>query len=333
MLKYCGYCKDLVENEGHTHPEKECNVCHQMKKIDEFPIHKSATDGHRHTCAVCIVEEKEKAKVRNAQYRREENQYRQQERIQRDQDNALLKAYGYRWRKEVVRYENIDEFYDEEEWILRNPQKEKITVKQAIEEIKLLQAHKPGHSSTLWAKDMLSRDNILILDTETTGFGDEDEIIEIAIADTKGRTLVNRLIKCQRSSIPQDAKAKHHINEMMLKENGVYFPRLWNTLAPRLEGQELIIYHADFDIRMLRQMVQRYGLQMPEFKTHCLMKYYSDYVGRASRSGNGYSSMSLEAACYHFQITRSNAHRALGDVQDCLQLLHGLASYSRNEKD
>src|SRR5262249_44655168 len=142
-----------------------------------------------------------------------------------------------------------------------------------------------------------------------------------------------RLIKCQRPSIPQKAKAKHHINELMLKENGVYFPRLWDALMPKLEGQEIIIYNADFDIRMLKQMVQRYNLQMPEFRTHCLMKYYSDYVGRASRNGNGYSAMSLDAACYHFQIERTNAHRALGDVQASLLLLRGLASYSSKKKE
>jgi len=177
---------------------------------------------------------------------------------------------------------------------------------------------------------MLSRDNVLILDTETTGFGDEDEIIDIAIVDTEGRKIANRLIQCQRASIPQKTKAIHHINEMMLKENGVSFPRLWDKLAPLLEGQEVIIYNADFDIRMLKQMVKRYNLQMPELRAHCLMKYYSDYVGRASRNGNGYSSMSLDAACHHFQINRTNAHRALGDVQASLLLLRGLASYSQD---
>jgi hypothetical protein len=100
-------------------------------------------------------------------------------------------------------------------------------------------------------------------------------------------------------------------------------PRAYNKLI-----NLLIIYNVDFDIRMLKQMVQRYNLQMPELRTHCLMKYYSDYAGRASRNGNGYSSMSLDAACHHFQIDRTNAHRALGDVQVSLLLLRGLASYS-----
>lgn len=41
MLRYCGVCKDYVESEGHTHPEKECQVCHQVKKLAEFPAHRS----------------------------------------------------------------------------------------------------------------------------------------------------------------------------------------------------------------------------------------------------------------------------------------------------
>jgi len=81
----------------------------------------------------------------------------------------------------------------------------------------------------------------------------------------------------------------------------------------------VIIYNADYDMRMIRQMVERYGLQMPAVTSHCLMKKYSEYCG-CSRY------LKLDAACLHFDVRRKNSHRALADAQDSRHVLCGLAN-------
>src|ERR1700737_4795287 len=38
MIRYCQICIRYVESEGHTHPEKQCTGCQQVKKLAEFPL-------------------------------------------------------------------------------------------------------------------------------------------------------------------------------------------------------------------------------------------------------------------------------------------------------
>jgi uncharacterized protein YprB with RNaseH-like and TPR domain len=45
-----------------------------------------------------------------------------------------------------------------------------------------------------WAAEITSRADVLYLDTETTGLGNADEIIEISALDNAGRVLIDTLI-------------------------------------------------------------------------------------------------------------------------------------------
>lgn len=53
--------------------------------------------------------------------------------------------------------------------------------------------------------------NPVILDTETTGLDNDDQIIEIAIIDHHGTTLINKLIKATKASHPMALKT-HDLN-------------------------------------------------------------------------------------------------------------------------
>lgn len=46
-----------------------------------------------------------------------------------------------------------------------------------------------------WARDLLNRTDVLILDTETTGLGHTAELVELAIVDTTGKVLFDELVK------------------------------------------------------------------------------------------------------------------------------------------
>ena len=117
----------------------------------------------------------------------------------------------------------------------------------------------------------------------------------------------------------------HRIHKSMLR-NAPTFPQVWRDLAPLLSAHEVVIYNAEYDVRLLRQTAKRHNLELPEIHTHCLMKHYSSYVGQASVHSEGYRSMKLAAACFHFQIEQSTTHRALADAQASLEILHKLAA-------
>ena len=325
MSGYCAKCQvKYTASEHHCLEKKTCRQCEQEKPIAAFPAHASSMDGHKHTCIICFTASQEADKKRRAAHKIEAQQRQEQERRERAEDNTLFRAYGYRWKKERIEIDDDDlGWWDEERWQLYTPTGERITPEEAKAAISLLQVHRPGHPSTLWAQRLCSLSNVVTLDIETTGFGIDDEIIDIAIVDIQGRIRLNTLVQCQRASIPKEAKAVHHINELMLR-NAPTFPHIWDRLMQFLTAREIVIYNAEYDLRMLQQAAQRYHLPMPELHVHCLMKSYSAYVGQLS-SGEGYRNMKLAAACLHFHIPQPNAHRALPDAQAALHLLKGLA--------
>jgi len=331
MLSYCGVCKGYVESEGHTHPEKECQVCHQVKELAEFPIHASSIDGHRHTCSVCDAAEKEQEKTRRAQAKIQARKQRIEQQAQREKENLLLRAYGYRWKKETIAVDYGDGWEPEEGWVLYTPAGAQISLSDALQEIARLQEHKSSHPSTLWAKEMLARPHVLVLDTETTGFGPEAEIIDIALVGKDRWVHLNTLVQCQQDAISQEAMAVHRIHKSMLR-NAPTFPQVWKSLLPLLSTYEIVIYNAEYDLQILRQTAKRYNLELPEMQVHCLMKQYSAYVGQASSHSEGYRSMKLAAACFHFQIEQTTTHRALADAQASLEVLRKLAAQSAQEE-
>jgi len=175
------------------------------------------------------------------------------------------------------------------------------------------------HPSTIWAREILARPDVVILDTETTGLRDIDEIIEIAIITTQNKILLNSLFQCQMTTIPPGATKVHGLVKSNL-EGAPTFPQVWNALSKRLAKWEILIYNASYDTKMLQLTAERYGRTLPKLRVHCLMERVSAYIG-------GYKQMyKLSEACSYFQIEQSSAHRALADVQNSLKVLQALAA-------
>lgn len=63
----------------------------------------------------------------------------------------------------------------------------------------------------------LNKSQYLVLDTQTTGLGENDEIVEIAVTDLDGKTLLNTLIK-PTISISNDAIMVHGITDEMVEK-------------------------------------------------------------------------------------------------------------------
>jgi exonuclease, DNA polymerase III, epsilon subunit family len=240
----------------------------------------------------------------------------------REQENALLRSYGYRWKKEQISDQSGGFI---ERWVLRTPEGRAISQQEAMQEVMRIQEQQRSHPAVLWANDMLARPNVVVLDTETTGLGTVDEIIDLAIIDTTGRTRLNLLMQCQHETIPAEAIAIHHITKEML-QNAHSFPRIWERLMSFLATREIIIYNAEFDMRMLHQTAQRYHLPLPKLHAHCIMQRYAELIGQRRPGSNEYRSFKLSVACQHIGIEQPNAHRALADTQSTLALLQKMAA-------
>ncbi len=175
------------------------------------------------------------------------------------------------------------------------------------------------------AKEKLAQRPVY-LDTETTGSGPGDEIIEIGIVDDDGQVLFESLVK-PTTPISPDARRVHHISDEMLATA----PR-WMVIWPKVEsvlsGRTVAIYNADFDLRLLQQTHARYKMRWSVADGTsfiCIMKLYAQYYGEWNPKTRGYKWQSLENAGRQCRIALPNAHRTIADTLLTRALLRYMA--------
>ncbi len=102
---------------------------------------------------------------------------------------------------------------------------------------------------------------LIFLDTETTGTGPDDKLIQVAYRTTDGVD-VNELYKPNRP-IEIGAMATHHITEKMVADKPTFKNSpTYQDLAKRFAAGEILIAHnAKFDIAML----EKEGLKIGSF--------------------------------------------------------------------
>jgi DNA polymerase III epsilon subunit-like protein len=166
----------------------------------------------------------------------------------------------------------------------------------------------------LKAQKMVSRQPVY-LDTETTGTGPNDNILEIAVIDHDGEVLVDTLVK-PVGRIHPDALAVHGIRDEMVAD-APRWGEVWDEIETALLGRLAGIYNADFDLRMMKQSHARNWMTWTQPKgmdVFCIMKLYAQFYGQwNSRRGN-YRWQSLDAAGRQCGIPLPNSHRALDDT-------------------
>lgn len=173
-------------------------------------------------------------------------------------------------------------------------------------------------AAAAWARDILARDDVLILDTETTGLNTEAEIVQLAIIGTDGEVILDTLVK-PLDDIPAAATAIHGIDARRVR-HAPYFETLWEAITEIIEGNTLIIYNAGFDVAMLRQCCKRLLISSSSFfedmSVHCAMHWYSQFVGDWHDYHQSYT----------WQRLPGGDHSALGDCRATLAVLKEMAS-------
>jgi len=171
------------------------------------------------------------------------------------------------------------------------------------------------------------RDNCLILDTETTGLGEDAEIVEIAVIDTTGKILLNTLVR-PLSVIPTSAVAIHGITNEMLTD-APSWPEVCSKFYPIISGRKIVIYNSEYDTRLLDQtndnwcIKTHFSIGRPVFE--CAMLAYAEFYGQKSERG-GYKWQKLTAAAeQQGVIIEGTPHRALSDCLTTLGVIKAMA--------
>ena len=180
----------------------------------------------------------------------------------------------------------------------------------------------PRAKAIRMAREILAS-NPAYVDTETTGLGRDAEIVEIAIVDHEGNVVMDQLFKPQ-NPIPEEAIRVHHIsNEMVANKPkwGIY----WPTIRGIFFGKTICMYNSDYDLRLILQSNQRYGIKRERLNTFCVMKLYAQFRGEWDNRRGRYRWFRLEEAGAQAGIQIPNSHRASDDTLLTRALLHWMA--------
>ena len=147
----------------------------------------------------------------------------------------------------------------------------------------------------------------VVLDTETTGIGDGHRIIEIGCVEVIKRKLTGRhfhvYINPERP-IDEEAAEVHGITNEWLEDQGApVFSQVSQQFREFIDGAELVIHNAAFDVGMMDAEFER--LNLPLTNTFCTVL---DTL-KLARDMHPGARNSLDALCKRYGI--DNSHREL----------------------
>lgn len=164
-----------------------------------------------------------------------------------------------------------------------------------------------------------------VLDTETTGLGDNDQIIEIAVCDASGKVCYEQRIL---PSVPINPKAEE-IHGISLDDLAgcPKWPEIVNDLKALLTAQTVVIYNSDFDLDMLRstsQALQTDDDWLNTLNIRCAMELSVQAFGATNR----YGTISLANAADAADVSwPGEAHSAKVDALVTLGVLRALSDH------
>lgn len=182
-----------------------------------------------------------------------------------------------------------------------------------------------------WAKNIVSTEDVIFLDTETTGVLPTSEVVDIGVVDINGNVLLDTLVR-PMDPIPDEASNIHGISndDVALAP---WWPEVYVELSSIFRNfSVVVIYNLDFDVRLINQSNRRYSLnpmrfhEQKDYQWFCAMKQYSTFKGQQDRKRGGNKWHKLSVASQQFGIEiPDDLHRALADAELTRQLIWAMA--------
>jgi DNA polymerase III subunit epsilon len=166
----------------------------------------------------------------------------------------------------------------------------------------------------------LFEEDFVVLDTETTGLGRRDEIIEIGVIDPGGHTVLETLVWPHAGRVPDAARRVHGLGIESL-EGAPSWPEVLPELQAVVAGRRVLAWNAPFDERMARQSSRLWRVThgLPTFE--CAMRAYA--LARGVTTGRR---KLAAAAAEEGLLEGAQRHRSSDDARLTLAVLRSLAA-------
>jgi exodeoxyribonuclease X len=146
---------------------------------------------------------------------------------------------------------------------------------------------------------------LLVVDTETTGIGPEDQAVEVAFVLIEDGARIETMSTLVRPTVPVaiEARAAHHITDEMLATA----PTIKKVAALIPFADVLVAHNAEFDRRILEQSGVRHLPPETICTYRCALHLFPDAPGYSNQVLRYYLNLSVE-------LGGAGAHRALPDT-------------------
>lgn len=174
----------------------------------------------------------------------------------------------------------------------------------------------------------------VFFDTETTGIGNHDQVIELTVMDYDGVLLFDELVR-PTCPISEGAAATHHITETMLVDKGT-LKEVWSHVQRCFLGRFAVGYNVDFDLRMLHQTAAEQGVERNALNTlgiFDMMQVFALFASEEKQYGHP-KWFRLGRACESMGLLPDgNLHRSRADTDLTRRLTYALAEMSDQFED
>lgn len=175
-----------------------------------------------------------------------------------------------------------------------------------------------------WSRSIATDPDVVYLDTETTGFGPNAQIVDIAIVNAAGEIVFESLVR-PRGAIPIEATNIHGITD----EDVIGAPTwrdVWPDYLNVVWDKRVCAYNARFDFGMVCQDAIRAGFDplCMARPWECAMEAFAAFSGVRNKTGFAWKNHKLDLAAATFEVARIG-HRAASDAQVCRQVVLGMA--------
>lgn len=174
---------------------------------------------------------------------------------------------------------------------------------------------------------------VVLWDTETTGLGINDEIIDIGIYGNDGIEIFSSLIKPSRPELltPQISQITGITYDML--QDAPSFTDVYPQIYTALQSSISLIYNAEFDMQMLERACMRAGLKpVPILAVECVMHAFARWHGEWDFKRGDWVNKPLSFALDHLDLIPDYLHRAAADARSTYRVIRAMAGLDDSDE-
>lgn len=180
-----------------------------------------------------------------------------------------------------------------------------------------------------WARTLVSGGGFVVLDTETSS--PNGYPVEVSVIDPEGNgVFVHRIKLPEGEKIDYEAQRVHGISADDLKDCPEW-GELASDFADAIKGKTVVIYNADFDLKVIHRANAKYGIPLT-VQAECAMLKVAEWNGEWNDYHGNFRWLPLVQAAKKLGVKVSNAHSATGDALMTLEVIKALAAMAKTDE-